>query len=183
MELDLSEVKTLRKKLGISQQELAKKSGVSQSLIAKVESGKLDPSYSNARRIIDCLVNAKKNKTLKIKDIMSRKIISVSSKDSLKKAIQKMKLNAISQLPVIDNRIVTGVVSETTILNLLDKNPSQLLVEDAMSDPPPIISKNSTTEAAASLLKHFSMVLVSDKGKLEGVVTKADVIRNMGKGL
>ena len=48
---DIKQVKEIRKKLGLTQSELAKKAGVSQSLIAKVEAGTLDPTYSNAKKI------------------------------------------------------------------------------------------------------------------------------------
>ncbi|MBI2079314.1 helix-turn-helix domain-containing protein, partial [Candidatus Micrarchaeota archaeon] len=45
-EIDVSKLGSLRRKLGITQKELAKLAGVSQSLIAKIEMGKIDPAYS-----------------------------------------------------------------------------------------------------------------------------------------
>ncbi len=52
---DLKEIKVIRKKLGITQGELAKLSNVSQSMIAKIESNILDPSYTNACKIFNAL--------------------------------------------------------------------------------------------------------------------------------
>ena len=46
---ELNEISRLRKQLGLTQAELAKLSGVSQSLIAKLEAGKIEPSYSKAK--------------------------------------------------------------------------------------------------------------------------------------
>ena len=52
---DLSELRILRKKIGLTQSELAKQASVSQSLIAKIESKKIDPSYTNAKKIFETL--------------------------------------------------------------------------------------------------------------------------------
>jgi len=47
---DLEALVRLRKRLGLSQRELARISGVSQSLISKIERGKINPSYEAVRR-------------------------------------------------------------------------------------------------------------------------------------
>ncbi|MBI2575829.1 helix-turn-helix domain-containing protein, partial [Candidatus Woesearchaeota archaeon] len=43
---ELANIKTLRKKLGLTQSGFAGQVGVSQSLVAKIEAGRIDPSYS-----------------------------------------------------------------------------------------------------------------------------------------
>ena len=50
---ELSEIKAKRKHLGLSQSGLSVKTGVSQSLIAKLEAGKISPSYLSAKKIFD----------------------------------------------------------------------------------------------------------------------------------
>ena len=47
----LNEISKKRKILGLTQSELAKLAGVSQSLIAKLESGKIEPSYTKVKTI------------------------------------------------------------------------------------------------------------------------------------
>ena len=49
---DLDKIRQMRKRLNLSQRELAGMAGVSQSLIAKIERGTIDPSYSNVRKIL-----------------------------------------------------------------------------------------------------------------------------------
>ena len=48
---ELNRIKQMRTELGLTQTELANISRVSQSLIAKIERGNIEPSYSIARRI------------------------------------------------------------------------------------------------------------------------------------
>jgi predicted transcriptional regulator len=52
---ELEEIKKLRRKLGIGQKELAGLANVSQSLIAKIESKKIEPTYNKVRKIFDIL--------------------------------------------------------------------------------------------------------------------------------
>jgi predicted transcriptional regulator len=48
-----------------------------------------------------------------------------------------------------------------------------------MKDAPPIISETTLAKVAINLLKYYSIIIVSDKGKFRGVITKADVLNNM----
>ncbi|MEM2079059.1 MAG: helix-turn-helix domain-containing protein, partial [Nitrososphaerota archaeon] len=52
---DLESLAKLRRRLGLTQRELAKISGVSQSLISKIECGRISPSYEAVRRILQAL--------------------------------------------------------------------------------------------------------------------------------
>ncbi|RLE74581.1 MAG: hypothetical protein DRJ44_07250, partial [Thermoprotei archaeon] len=49
------ELRELRKRAGLTQKELARRAGVSQSLIARIESGSVDPRLSTLRRILQAL--------------------------------------------------------------------------------------------------------------------------------
>jgi len=52
---DLSRIAVMRKRMGLTQTELAEKAGVSQSLIARVEAGTVDPRYSKVEKIFRAL--------------------------------------------------------------------------------------------------------------------------------
>ena len=180
MTYELEEVKKIRKKLGLTQTELANRAGVSQSLIAKIESGKIDPTYTKTKKIFAALSDLEKKEEIKAEQIMTTKLISIAPNESVQEAISKMKKFQISQLPVIDDNKLVGSVSESTILEaLLDAKGK--IVKDVMQESPPIISKTTSIQVVSNLLKHYPMVLVSEEGKLVGLITKSDLLGKLYK--
>ncbi|RLF97907.1 MAG: XRE family transcriptional regulator, partial [Candidatus Wolframiiraptor sp.] len=120
---DLRSLAEIRRRLGLTQAEVAKLSGVSQSLISKIEQGKINPSYEAVKRILQAieLVRAERGRGLTAADICTRKVISIDASDPLGKAIALMKKHGISQLPVLDRGRVVGTISESTIVKKLEK--------------------------------------------------------------
>lgn len=180
MPYELEEIKEIRKKFGLTQSQLAERAGVSQSLIAKVEAGRLDPTYSKAKKIFEAIDALGKKKELKAEQIMNNHIISVKPNDDIKSAIEKMKKANISQMPVIEEHKSIGIVSESIILEaLLNKKGSK--IKEIMEDSAPVVSKNTTVTAISNLLRFYPMVLVSDSGELKGVITKSDLLGKIYK--
>ena len=176
MIFDLSEIAKLRRRLGMTQKELARRCDVSQSLIAKIEAGTIDPAYSKASSIIESLRMMSNNET-RAGDIANTRIISLSPDDTLKKATDKMQRYQISQLPVIVERDVIGLICETTVLDALMKNiGSDAKVKDIMQDPPPTVTGIASLELIHHLLKEYPMVLVKEKGRLKGHITRSDLL-------
>lgn len=178
---ELSEIKKIRKSLGLTQTDLAKRANVSQSLIAKIESGKIDPTFTKTKKIFDTLNDLENKEEIKAEELMNRKVISISPADSIKESVGKMKKFEISQMPVIDGHNVVGLVSESTLLDALMSKKSNK-IEEIMEESPPTVSKNASVKVISSLLKHYPMVLVSDSGKLAGLITKADLLAKLYKG-
>jgi len=172
---DISEIKIIRKRLGLTQSYLAQISGVSQSLIAKIEAGTLDPKFSNAKKIFAALNQLKEKEDIKASQLMRRKIIKVSTKDDVIKAVKQMKNHGISQVPVIENNQLVGYISDSIIIDSLMKN-KHMNIGEIMQDPPPVISKNASLGVITGLLRHYPFVMVSEKGMLNGIITKADVL-------
>jgi len=176
---ELKEIKEIRKKFGLTQTELAKKAGVSQSLVAKIEAGRLDPTYTNARKIFDALDSLTQKQEMKAEEIMTKKIISVNKESEVREIIKKMKKYEISQLPVIENEKVLGTVSESTVLDAIMSGKKEVKAKDIMQDIPPTISKNASLAVVSSLLKFYPMILVVEQSKILGVITKSDIIRKV----
>ena len=181
MPYELEEIKEIRKKFGLTQSELANRAGVSQSLIAKVEAGRLDPTYSKARKIFEAIDTLGKKHELKASEIMTKKIISVKPEDDIKEAIKKMKKEGISQMPVVEEHKSIGVVSESIILEALLKGKVKK-IKEIMDDSPPVISKNTTLGVISNLLRFCPLVLVSEEGELKGVITKSDLLGKIYTG-
>jgi predicted transcriptional regulator len=174
---EVLEIKRLRKKLGITQSELAKQANVSQSLIAKIESGKLDPSYGNAKKIFETLAALEKGIELYARDIMYKKIIFLQKTDTLKDSIMLMRKHNISQMPVLLKDKIVGYISESLILDRILEGDTSMQVGEIMESSPPILPPGTKQSVLVNLLRHFPLVIIEEKGELIGIVTKADLLR------
>ena len=186
MPFELDEIKKMRKRFGFTQTELAKKAQVSQSLIAKIESNRIDPTFTKVKKIFDVLDELKNKNELKAEDIMTKKLIYVNADDKIPIAINKMRKHEISQLPVFSEKNIVGLVSESNILDSISsKGPEKikaLKIKDIMHECPPIVSKKSSSSVISGLLKYYPIVIVSDDGTPKGVITKSDMLRTLYKG-
>jgi predicted transcriptional regulator len=180
---EISEIRELRKKLGMTQAQLAYESGVSQSLLAKIEANLIDPSFTKCKNLFSALERASNKVTITAGEMMNKKILWVKPRDSLKSVILKMKKYEISQMPVLYNKNVIGLISESALVELLVNSEGKDIkqVKDVMSDPPPVVSAETSHSAISSFLKYFGLVIVNDKGKYVGVITRSDFIRNLYK--
>ena len=181
MAYELKDIKDIRKKFGLSQTDLAKKAGVSQSLIAKVEAGRLDPTYNKAMRIFNALDVLTQKQEIKAEDIMTKKIVSVGKESGVHEIIKKMRKYAISQIPIIEDYKILGVLSEATVLDALMEGKKDVKAKDIMHDAPPTIGKSASITIVSGLLKFYPMVIVVEQGKILGVITKSDIIRKVYK--
>ncbi len=181
MPYELEEIRKIRKKLGMTQTELANRAGVSQSLIAKIESGRIDPTYTKTQKIFAALSELEKKEEIKAGQLMTGRVISIVPGASIKEAIDKMKKFKISQMPVIESNKLVGLVSESTILEAL-LNSKATQVKEVMQEAPPIVSKTTSIQVVSNLLKHYPMVLVSEEGRLVGLITKSDLLGRLYKG-
>lgn len=175
----LPEIKQMRKKFGLSQTQLARLASVSQSLVAKIETGRIDPTFTKAQAIFSALDSLRDEKEKKAADVMSRRIISILPSESIKDAITKMRRHQISQLPVIADNVVVGMVSESVLLEALLSSTHTTCVADTMDDAPPVISEDTSVRLVSSMLAHIPFVLVAKKGELKGVITKADILAQL----
>ena len=175
----LDNIKRLRKSIDINQAELAKKAGVSQSLIAKIEAGKVEPTYNNAKKIFEALDELKSKEELKAKDLMNTKLVFANVDDSLFQIIKLMKQKNVSQLPVLNKDKVCGMVTENAILEKVLENPNkikELKAEDIMQEAPPIIPKESGLRLIQELIKQNPIILVAEKGEVKGIISKTDLL-------
>ncbi|MDI6888948.1 MAG: helix-turn-helix domain-containing protein [Methanocellales archaeon] len=181
---DLGEIQKRRRSFGLSQKQLALYAGVSQSLIAKIEGGKIDPSYRNVKRIFEALDKemTKQKKAILAREISSKKVIGVGKKDPVHRAIELMRKYEISQLPVYDENTPVGSITEKVITNHIaqKKDPkklSKMPIEKVMEEGLPQISEDAPVEIVVPLLQYSPAVLTIKKGMTTGIITKADLLK------
>lgn len=185
---DIEEIQTRRKLLNITQKQLALLAGVSQGEIAKIETKRIDPSYSTLKKIVEKIEQLEKSKTTmgRAKNIHNTKIIHVETSDTILKASQLMNKYGYSQLPVYERNIPVGSISEDVINTYISKGEklstlSTMEVKDLMTTEFPIISEDSSLEQVTFLLRHSAAVLTTRKGKIVGIITKADLLKLIQK--
>lgn len=179
---ELAEISKRRRSLGLTQSQLAHLVNVSQSMIAKIEAQSINPSYKNAKRIFDVMEQMERGTDTKAGEMATRKIVSVGPQDNLKKAATLMRETGFSQLPVIEQGRPIGSVSEKLLLSLIvtgrsTQDISTTPVLEVMEEAFPTIDEESDLTMASALLQFSSAVLLTRKGKLTGIVTKADLLK------
>ncbi|RLF21563.1 MAG: hypothetical protein DRJ68_03175 [Thermoprotei archaeon] len=174
------ELRRMRLMAGLTQRELAERAGVSQSLIARIESGTVDPRLSTLRRILKALTPSMGG--LRAEQVMHSPVVWVEVNEPVKNAVELMERYGISQIPVLRGGNVVGTIYETTLLKqfLKTKNPSSLFnkpVHEVMEEALPIVSPSTPiSEILALLGGDKPAVLVMREGRLLGIITKIDVI-------
>jgi CBS domain-containing protein len=139
---------------------------------------------------------------MKIRDVMTTDVVTVTPETSLKDAAALLVEKRISGLPVVraDGEVV-GILSEGDLLykesgaapvsrglvaRLVEHDRSRdpakqeaRLVGDAMTSPAQTIGPHRPVTAAAAAMLEFGInrLPVVDDGKLIGIVTRADLVR------
>jgi len=182
----VEDLKRERIKLGLTQAEIASRAKVSQSLIARIESGSVDPRVSTFGRIIRALKEAKGRRGKVASDIMRSPVVHVAPKETLGAASKLMVKYDISQIPVIERGVQIGSLSERKVVREIHSEDDLIKVsgrhvEVIMGEPFPTVSKNTDIETLAALVESNPALLVVDRGKAVGIITKTDVLKLMKK--
>lgn len=171
-----------RRQLGLKQADLAKMAGVSQSLIAKLEAGTIDSSYTKVKTIFDILNRLETNTKIQERKIVPNKVINVDDDEPVSKVVKLMKEHGYSQIPVFKGKQSVGSISEKTILRqILDGKDlveiSDLPTGQIMEEAFPQVGEDSPLSLISSLLQTYQAVLVAKKGSVIGIITKADLLK------
>jgi predicted transcriptional regulator len=178
----LKDIAKKRRQMGLKQTELAKLAGVSQSLIAKLEAGKIDSSYTKVRTIFQVLEHLEAKAKLQAGKMFQTEVIGIQKSEPISKVVQLMKSYGYSQLPVFEGKQSVGSISEKAILRqiLAGRDLAQIsamCTGEIMEEAFPQVGEDAPLSLISSLLQVYSAVLVSKKGKIVGIITKADLLR------
>ncbi|MGQ0535888.1 MAG: CBS domain-containing protein [Methanobacteriota archaeon] len=174
------ELRLWRQRLNMTQADLAKRAGVSQPLIARIEGGTVDPRYSTLRSVVRSLAEAEKS-TAKLKDLMTSPVITVRAGDLVGRAIELMRKHSFSQLPVLNKGVPVGSVSERVIVHQLAVTGSvqdlaRRRVEEVMGPVLPMVDPDTSVDTVYRMVEEHPAVLVMERGRLVGLVSKSDVL-------
>ncbi len=168
-----ADLRERRNELELTQSELADRADVSQPLIARIEGGDVDPRLSTLRRIVSALAEAETG-IVRAEDLMHSDVINVSPEDELSDAVRKMEEEAYSQLPVLQDGIPVGSISQGDLVHAEEGDRSEP-VREFMSESFPTVSEDTTLDEVTSLLEHYKAVMVTDSGETVGILTEADI--------
>lgn len=128
---------------------------------------------------------------MKVKDYMTRNVITVKEEDSLLQARNSMKKNQIRHLPVLnDEGKLVGII---TFSDIMGYTPSQAIsmnfwemmdiisrkkVKDAMTIAPATVIPDMPIEDVATLFREekVGMLPVIEENQLVGIITDTDIL-------
>jgi CBS domain-containing protein len=129
---------------------------------------------------------------VKVRDVMSRKVVSISADDTLRIVDEIMKLGHVRHLPVVRRGELVGVVSQRDLLRASLSNvmgipteEQQVFLEgvhigEVMSAPAISIDPEASVQAAAGVMaeRKIGCLPVLEEGKIVGIVTETDVLHH-----
>ncbi|MCS6784013.1 MAG: CBS domain-containing protein [Candidatus Caldarchaeum sp.] len=120
--------------------------------------------------------------TLRVRDVMDKKVVEVDENTSIADVIKAMMNNEVWSVVVTRNKLPVGVVTERDILRRCIAKGCALTmrVGDIMSSPIETISPDATLGEAMSRLveKNIRRLFVVENGKIIGRVTQTELFEN-----
>jgi acetoin utilization protein AcuB len=117
---------------------------------------------------------------MRIQDVMTDEIFSISPQESVLAARQMLRLHDIRHLVVLEGKEIVGVLSDRDLASQAD----DVRVADVMTRGVATISPRATLRQAAGKMegRTIGCLPVMDRGKLAGIVTTSDLLRALATG-
>lgn len=121
-----------------------------------------------------------------LRDLISRRhdkgeTVYLSPNDTLTTALNRMKIHDISQLPVLENNKIVGILDEYDIMHHINQKQTTFSdkVKDVMTKELTTLSYNEPLEKIFPILEEGKVVIVLKEGAFLGLVTKIDYINHV----
>ncbi len=117
-----------------------------------------------------------------IKDVMTKDVVSVKKETPIYEAMELMRKNDITGMPVIeDDMTLVGVITEKDVLRLFcgDEDDNNTTVGSFMTRPAVSYRGDESLQSVCDfmMVNYFRRVpVVSKKGKLVGIISRPDII-------
>lgn len=125
---------------------------------------------------------------MKVKDIMSKSIVSLKPTDTITDASKMMKFNRISCLPIIENGRPIGIITTTDLVNIYTSAHEERHIDPwdevskFMSSPAVCIDQDADVKTASEIMQKnkFHHLIVEDENKeLVGILSTLDIARSI----
>ena len=115
---------------------------------------------------------------LTAEDLMQPRVETLSSQISLDEAVQAFSRSHHRGFPVVDNGILVGIVTQSDLADIPDRQLEQTL-KTVMTPRPVTVHPSDPLSQVLYLLNRYSIsrLPVVDRRKLVGIITRADIIR------
>lgn len=118
----------------------------------------------------------------KIRDIMTKNIMTVSRSDPVQKAVQQMASHNISCVVVTEKNHPVGIVTERDLVKRIlgqKKNPAKVKCAAIMTGNLITVSADASLYEAMELIEgmHIRRLPVVDRTGIVGLVTLSDIVR------
>jgi len=179
--IEPKQLKKIRTQVGYTQGALARAAGVSQSIIAKIEAGDVDPTFNTLTAISRALRATTSKQGKRAADVMSSPVIGVKAEAKIRECADLMKRKGFSQMPVFSGEQLVGTMTDSHIVTLLSEaqDPRKLLEERVGNHIQPVfalVGRDTPVEALFSLFRYLPAVLVETGDRVEGIITKIDLL-------
>jgi cystathionine beta-synthase len=119
----------------------------------------------------------------RVKDLLSskriRNVITVSPNETMGNVVGIMKENNISQLPVLGQGRLLGLVTEFALLDHMVQGharPDEPIAPLVTNEQMEVVSPEASLEVLAEVFSRGNIAVVLDDDKVSGIVTKIDLI-------
>ena len=116
---------------------------------------------------------------MQVKNWMIKKVVTISKNGHIVEALALMKKYSIRHLPVVEDKILMGLITESDLRQVM--MPSlleEMRLDQVMIKNPVTIGPEESLEEAARLIYRYKIsgLPVVDKGKLVGILTTPDIL-------
>ena len=128
-------------------------------------------------------------KELKVKDVMTKGVITVEPKEDVVFAFEKLMKHRVSSLPVMDGDMLVGIVTATDLGHnlILDKYELGTTVEQVMiKDVVCVRPEDDLVTAVTKMNQHgneegiINQLVVIEDHQVRGILSDGDIIRVLG---
>jgi cystathionine beta-synthase len=125
-----------------------------------------------------------------LRDLVSRRyedraVISVSAEDTLLTAFQRMRVSDVSQVPVLADDRVLGILDESDVLLHVYKQPERFRdkVATAMTQRLETLDPRADLTHLLAILNRDRVAIIVDEGHFFGLITRYDLLTYLRRSL